>query len=178
MLFTNTPIKRILDTANNQPANIYITPQVSQMMGPGIDTVNWIKVSGTFTAKGGEKHLTIGSFKELPDTLFKHYFTYLFFDDVSLYAIDTIEPYPPFDIWVYPVPSNSRHIRFLRGDGQLLTGFIDVYDPSGRLVFSQPTYDMDVMCDLNLAFLKAGVYLYSIREHDGTIFKSGKIILL
>ena len=177
MLLTNTPIKRNLDTTNNQPTNIYITPQVSQMMGPGIDTVNWIKVSGTFTAKGGEEYLTIGCFKD-PDTIKNFLFTYIFIDDVSLYAIDTIDPYPAFDIWVYPVPSNDRQIRFLRGDGQLLTGFIDIFDPSGRLVFSQPTYDMDVICDLNLAFLKAGVYLYSIREHNGSIFKAGRIVLL
>lgn len=177
MLFTDAPIKRNLETTHNQPTNVYRTPQVSQMMGPGIDTISWIKVSGTFTAKGGEKQLTIGSFKE-QDTTSKSLYTFIFIDDVSVYAIDTIEPYPTFDIWVYPVPSNDRQIRFLRGDGQLLTGFIDLYDARGRKVFSQPTYDMDVVCDLNLAFLKAGVYLYSIREHNGTIFKTGKIVLL
>jgi hypothetical protein len=178
MLFTDAPIKRYLDTTNNQPTNIYSPPpQIAQMMGPEIDTVNWIKVSGTFTAKGGEKHLTIGCFKD-PDTIKNFQYTYIFIDDVAVYPIDSFIPYPEFDIMVWPVPSRDRMIWFVRGDGELLTGFIDIYDPKGRKVYSRPTFDMDIVCVLDLSSLRAGVYLYSIREHDGTTFKTGKIILL
>ena len=84
ILLTDTIVSRAYGIGTDQPQNIYATPQVSQMMGPNIDTVNWIKVSGSFIAKGGERFLTIGSFKEL-DTLIGDVFTYIFIDDVSVY---------------------------------------------------------------------------------------------
>ena len=84
MLFTDTIVRRASGIGTGQPQNIYIIPQVSAMMGPSIDSVNWIKVSGTFIAKGGEEYLTIGNFKEL-DTLFGDVLTYIYIDDVSVY---------------------------------------------------------------------------------------------
>lgn len=42
----------------------YLTPQVSNPAGNILtDTLNWIEVSGTFTASGTEKYLLIGNFK-------------------------------------------------------------------------------------------------------------------
>ena len=84
MLLTDTIVRRASGIGTGQPQNIYTTPQVSAMMGPSIDTVNWIKVSGTFIAKGGEEYLTIGNFKKL-DTLFGDVWTYIYIDDVSVY---------------------------------------------------------------------------------------------
>ena len=84
MLFTDTIVRRASGIGTWQPQNIYTTPHVSAMMGPNIDTVNWIKVSGTFIAKGGEEYLTIGNFKKL-DTLFGDVWTYIYIDDVSVY---------------------------------------------------------------------------------------------
>ncbi len=41
----------------------YLTPQVKNTIGNIIsDTLNWIEVSGTFTATGNEKYLVIGNF--------------------------------------------------------------------------------------------------------------------
>jgi hypothetical protein len=41
----------------------YLTPQISNPSGNIIsDTLNWIEVSGTFTANGSEKYLVIGNF--------------------------------------------------------------------------------------------------------------------
>lgn len=40
---------------------IKVTPQVVKNE-PVLDTTNWVKISGTFTAQGGEKYITIGSF--------------------------------------------------------------------------------------------------------------------
>jgi hypothetical protein len=47
----------------NSPYSLVDTPQVvNPSSNPLIDTLNWIKVSGTYVAKGGEKYLTIGCF--------------------------------------------------------------------------------------------------------------------
>ena len=40
-----------------------ITPQVKMKEFVG-DTMNWVKISGTFIAEGGEKYITIGSFEK------------------------------------------------------------------------------------------------------------------
>jgi gliding motility-associated-like protein len=44
----------------------YITPQVANdpISNPLTNKVNWTKVSGTFIAKGGEKYIVIGNFKD------------------------------------------------------------------------------------------------------------------
>jgi len=58
------------------------------------DTVNWVKISGVFTANGGEQFVTIGNLMFTNQT---HYIaldttsiapTYLYIDDVALYEIN------------------------------------------------------------------------------------------
>jgi gliding motility-associated-like protein len=66
------------------------------------DTLNWVKISGKFTAQGGEQYLTIGDFKDgyhLKKTAVSsnftsgfgsfgsRFFTYILIDDVSLYEL-------------------------------------------------------------------------------------------
>lgn len=68
------------------------------------DTLNWVKISGTFVAQGGEKYLTIGNFrdgahlkKESAVSIFTpafgsfttRFFTYILIDDVALYELPT-----------------------------------------------------------------------------------------
>jgi gliding motility-associated-like protein len=68
------------------------------------DTLNWVKISGSFIAQGGEEFLTIGNFrdgahvkKQFLNTNFNtpcgitnpHSWTYLLIDDVALYELPT-----------------------------------------------------------------------------------------
>ena len=46
------------------------TPQIKSPTGVFLnDTLNWTEVSGTYTAQGGEKYITIGNFNNPTDTL-------------------------------------------------------------------------------------------------------------
>ena len=64
-------------------------PQIKNTKGILKDTINWIKVNGSFIANGGEKYLVIGNFK---DNLHTNYIEvsygavspYYFIDDVSV----------------------------------------------------------------------------------------------
>jgi len=72
-------------------------PQVYNFDNPIItDTLNWVKVSGVFTAQGGEQYLTLGNFR--------NYFTetkrikfqntgmgsaYYYYDDIAVYNLDS-----------------------------------------------------------------------------------------
>jgi gliding motility-associated-like protein len=69
------------------------------------DTLNWVKISGTFIANGGEQYLTIGNFKDGTHLRKKsvssnfipaygswpspRFFAYYLIDDVALYEIHT-----------------------------------------------------------------------------------------
>ncbi|WP_128548030.1 T9SS type B sorting domain-containing protein [Larkinella soli] len=62
-----------------------VDPQViDNLLGPGMPRLQWEKVSGYVKPKGGERYLTIGSYKKLPVLLG---FFYIFIDDVSVLPI-------------------------------------------------------------------------------------------
>ena len=70
-------------------SNLYaLHPQIENHKGIISDTINWVKVNGSFIANGGEKYITIGNFK---DNLHTNYIDlvglmspYYFIDDVSV----------------------------------------------------------------------------------------------
>lgn len=53
---------------------ILVKPQIINNGGIITDTINWIQISGSFIAKGGEKYMTIGNFESWDST---HYISYL-----------------------------------------------------------------------------------------------------
>ena len=68
------------------------------------DTLNWVKISGTFVAQGGEQYLTIGNFRDGTHlkkqsavssftpafgSFTTRFFTYILIDDVALYELPT-----------------------------------------------------------------------------------------
>ncbi len=107
-LFDSTTIAITLVTPQLQN-NTFIT-----------DTMNWVKVSASFTANGGERFLTIGNFNldSLTDTLAvvnnpANYFNgaYYYIDDVSLTLDSTAgvnEITRNYNYMVSPNPANER----------------------------------------------------------------------
>ena len=176
MLFTDDAIIRGLNTATEQPLNIYETPQVKQMMGPDIDTINWIKVSGTFIAKGGEKHLTIGSFKEV-DTTSQDAFTYIFIDDVAVFEEYTPPVLPTDDAKLFPNPSSDNSILVSSTKGYLDNSKLYLYDEVGRMVYRFDFFNGIELHILDIKHLNSGMYFYSIEKND-EIIQKGKLVLL
>lgn len=81
--------------SSNDYCAIIANPQIKYMDGFITDTLNWTKISGTFTASGGEEYLTLGFFEDtsnlagvlplLPDSMtFGSYSSYYYVDGVSL----------------------------------------------------------------------------------------------
>ena len=74
--------------------NLPFIPQIENPSGNIIyDTLNWVQISGTYIANGGEKYFTIGNFKDDANTMIDSvnfnaplsaYSAYLFIDDVSV----------------------------------------------------------------------------------------------
>lgn len=65
MLFTNNPV--YVDTVATPYGVLPTNPQI-QNTRIITDTLNWVKVSGVFTAQGGEQYLTLGNFKNNAQT--------------------------------------------------------------------------------------------------------------
>lgn len=131
-----------------------------------LDTANWIRISGTYLASGGEKYITIGNFyaDNQTDTI-SHlgtwYWAYFYIDDVSVVdcgwsGIDS-PAYSAFTL--FPSPSN--------GNFQLSGNFpsesqLHVFNFLGQEVIEPrvlPTGDNKITIDLNLA---EGIYTYRI----------------
>ena len=95
ILFTNIPVYS--DTSPPQKDILLANPQVTNFNNGLIkDTLNWIKVSGIFTAQGGEQYLTLGNFKDDNHTNYTQVQATgyngagYYVDDVSLYALDSM----------------------------------------------------------------------------------------
>ena len=173
MLFTDTLVRRASGITMPQPQNICATAQVSQMMGPQIDTVNWIKVSGSFTAKGGEKFLTIGSFIDL-DTLIGDVYTFIFIDDVSVCYCGPDTTLPP-DSMIIPnifTPNGDGiNDKFTYKNQEQWAFETQVFNRWGELVFdNKMSENWDGTIKGNPA--SSGVYFYMIKA---TAIKNGKI---
>ena len=73
-------------------------PQIEQFGNPIIlDTMNWVKVAGIYTAHGGEQYITIGSFKDDIHTDTIHYQSLLSGLDGAGYNIDDVSVIDLFD---------------------------------------------------------------------------------
>jgi gliding motility-associated-like protein len=76
-------------------STIPVVPQIINPAGVFLsDTVNWMLVSGVYSANGGEQYITIGNFKDSASTnyiqiSYSHSnLTYYYIDDVSVYPCD------------------------------------------------------------------------------------------
>jgi len=87
LLLSNNPIT----SGNTLP--LPYTPQITSPSGYFLnDTTQWVEISGTYSALGGEKYITIGNFKNdiNTDTMMLTTLSaegYYYVDDVSIYEI-------------------------------------------------------------------------------------------
>ena len=174
MLFTDTLVYNLPNsTYSGQPYNIYGTPQISAMMGPNIDTSSWIEVSGTFKAKGDEKFLTLGCFEKM-DTINKHVYTFVYFDDVSVEYIgeDTIFPADTMIIPnIFTPNGDGINDKFDYKNQEQWEFETQIYNRWGELVFdNKSSENWDGTFKGNK--VSAGVYFYMIKA---TAIKNGEI---
>ncbi len=167
---------------------LVITSVVPQIQNNNFiyDTLNWVKVSGSFTAIGGEQFLTLGNFQtdSLTDTLGVinnplNYFNgaYYYIDDVSLTLDSTtsigelnnknhfaIAPNPGKDLFTisYAIPKKSVFV---------------IYDILGVPLYQKELDERANSISINLSFLKPGCYYYSLLC-DSKLIESNKLVIL
>ena len=123
------------------------------------DTLNWVLISGEFIAAGGERFITIGSFKSNAQTAFDTTSwgtdprAYYYVDDVSVVACDTM-PSAPFSIPTIISPGETFYISGI-GTGVRL----EMYNIRGQIVYRSDNYDNT----LSYSLLSSGMYLVRLR---------------
>jgi hypothetical protein len=171
-----------LDTLN-------YNPQVFNPHGNVItDTKNWILISGSFIAQGGEQYITIGNFWDdaNTDTLFvgggyrgSAPASYLYIDDVSVSAdtstclstaIDEVSNKEDL-ITVFPNPAtNTITIEFPKA----VVSNIAIYNLLGEEVFSTTNNKLETTNNIDVSALPGGVYIVEVKSPQ--VYKVGKFV--
>ena len=169
------------DTVNiNTLGTLPYTPQIQSPAGVYLnDTINWMEISGQYTAHGGEKYITIGNFKFHSDTIGVRAYTnpnyanmsYYYIDDVSLVDCGTvgINEFQISNLQLYPNPITDK----LAIQTNTTEPFeIILYDLSSRKLLQQSFTTTTI---INTESLAKGMYIYQVRNKKG-ISKTGKVI--
>lgn len=166
-----------------QSSNWYslsVTPQI--LSSPGVflsDTLNWMEISGTYTAHGGEKFITIGNFSTdaNTDTMYLinnhsiHDKALYNIDDISIVecnvGIDEVKDEEMFEIFPNPITSTLTIQTNNNEPSEII-----LYDLSSRRLLQQT---FTTTTTLNTEALAKGMYIYKVRNKKG-ISKTGKVI--
>ena len=166
IVLTDTIVKRYLQIGSSQPLNICSTPNYETYLVSYKDTVNWIHVQGSFTAKGGERYLTIGNFECNPsDYNPDSVAVYIYIDDVRLYKCDP-DSANKIDSLIIPnvfTPNGDGYNDEFEYENQQQWEFeTQIFSRWGNLVYDdRESKNWDGRIDGKLA--APGVYFYVIR---------------
>lgn len=171
----------------NSAYSLLDTPQVINSSTNALnDTLNWIKISGTYVAKGGEKHFTIGIFSAAlgldtikisntpPCTTCQQ--AYYNIDDVSVTLWDSTISVNELNernkIKVFPNPAQNQ---FTISTPSPNTDMVfELYDVLGYLQRKQKL--LNTATNFSTAQLRNSVYFYKIVSAD-TIIQQGKLVI-
>ncbi len=179
----------ISDTAvfRNDQLTLPFIPQIKSPVGVFLnDTLNWTEISGTYTAHGGEKYITIGNFNNPTDTFNMPnnnnntvVVSYYFVDDVTVRdctndGVGELEDKEYFSL--FPNPNNGNMtLDYKLDQGQ--TGNLTIYDITGKLVSNHKFNSAATSMVIDESNLNAGAYFYEIKVNDSKI-KSDKLIIV
>jgi len=154
--------------------NLPFVPQISNPSGNIIyDTLNWVQISGTYIANGGEKYFTIGNFKDDANTLIdsinnnvpqSRYVSYLFIDDVSVIdcTVGIGEVNDNKDVGrLYPNPANTvvYYENELAADE---SGKIKLMDMLGKEIKEYKLTKGSNLISLPVSDLSKGIYIVKV----------------
>ena len=178
ILITDTIVYRNIDTLSSGGLfllNICSTPNYETSLVSYKDTVNWIHVQGNFTAKGGERYLTIGNFECNPsDYNPDSVAIYIYIDDVRLYKCDP-DSANKIDSLIIPnvfTPNGDGYNDKFEYENQEQWEFeTQIFGRWGNLVFdNSESENWDGR--INGELVTSGVYFYVIKA---VAIKTGEI---
>jgi len=177
-------------------AKPYLTPQVANNHSNSLtDKINWVKVSGNFIAKGGEKYIVIGNFKKdkqsdsifvnSPNSNTNHNWngSFYYVDDVivstdSIYAdslFSAVNEVKDINtrVLIFPNPCHGKFSIFIENLAN--KPHIEIYNVLGVRVYENRLSANNTVVDL--AGNGSGIYMYRVISNAGTLISSGKILI-
>ena len=185
-VFLSDTLPKYLNSADP----LYFPAQINNPTGNILsDTINWIKISGTFIASGGEKYLTIGTFKHeneinkiaiKPPSPGTDCSTY-FFDNFSLCPCgdtipDTIKPLKPV-LEVYPNPAKEDLFILFNDYEQLSSINLEIYNILGELVMNEQLISSPVASKINIGKMAGGCYVVVLKTTGRSLYK-GRLVVI
>ncbi|MEO6882594.1 MAG: T9SS type A sorting domain-containing protein [Bacteroidia bacterium] len=185
----------VFNNTTNGRVKPYLHPQVINdvVHNPLTDKVNWMKVSGSFVAAGGEQYIVIGNFVDDAhvDTVFVgpknslySLTAYYYIDDVivstdstysdSLFTgVNEIKPVKA-NVKVYPNPATNL-LNVAVDMQQIKSGSICLYNTTGQRVECEDLSGNITSISTNK--LSAGLYYYRITDSYGNLVKADKVVI-
>jgi hypothetical protein len=168
--------------------NLGLIPHIQPPSGVILsDTMNWMLISGVYTASGGEKYITIGNF--MPDSLTDkilvtpgvtgtgwNYIAYYLIDDVSVTdcTVGLAEQPQVMPLVVSPNPA-SDHIQFELNIST--AGYAEVVDITGRKVMQQQLLPGQKVHRADIQKLPNGVYMITVMA-GGRRLAAGRVVVM
>jgi len=156
------------------------------------DTVNWMKISGNFIAKGGENYITIGNFKNDSASSIRYLGqpspdggeAWYYIDDVIVSAdsnyADSLMGVAQLivnneKVIVYPNPASTLlNVEVGLANGQ--TGTICMYSSLGEKVICEEITQHITILPINT--LVPGIYYYRITDENSKLIKADKVMIV
>lgn len=165
--FSNTKI-----TNYSTIYRLYVVPQIENSATRLLsDTVNWMLVSGSFIANGGEQFMTIGNFLSDTNSVMdptyptniSAYASY-YIEDVSVSECSDAPPILVEDLLIPTLLSGNQIfvIKGLEGTNELF-----LYNSLGQVVYKNTNYKND----LNTIEFETGIYYYYLKLNSGEVYK-------
>ncbi len=151
-------------------------PQVSNPSGNILDdTSNWVIISDTITAHGGEKFITIGNFKTDSATNWitinpsaPHLASYYYIDDVSVILCDSttgIDVLTDNDVTISPNPASDK-IKITLAYSFQKGARLKLVTSVGTVII-----ESDFKEEIDVSTLPNGIYFLSIETNRGKVIK-------
>ena len=150
--------------------NLSFVPQISNPAGNIIyDTLNWVQISGTYIANGGEKYFTIGNFKDDANTLVDSTSgtlmgAYFFIDDVSVIdctvGINEVNDNLSSGK-LYPNPANTV-VYYKNELGEDESGKVKLMDMLGKEIKEYKLTKGSNLISIPVSDLSKGIYIVKV----------------
>ncbi|HTL81806.1 MAG TPA: T9SS type A sorting domain-containing protein [Bacteroidia bacterium] len=153
---------------------INLPPSISNPHGNIInDTLNWVRISGTYQAHGGESYLILGNFINTNDSCSVDTTgsaggdaSYYFIDDVAVFADSSAslqDNSVNSSYTLYPNPTSDK-LNLEINSGVNSECHLKIFDASGRIV-SEETFSISIGInerELSVSGLAEGVYFIDV----------------
>ena len=165
----------LLDNRFGHLAIDYVSPQIENHLSNMLnDTLNWMLVSGSFIAAGGERFMTIGNFHLPANTNSQslspivYFGAYYYIDDISVIYCDpsVVEEMEIQDVEISPNPATNEIM--LTSNQKLKT--IHIYNVLGEEVLKLERIATSEKA-IDISLWKAGVYFVKVETEKGVVRK-------